>query len=187
MSSCLCVISRLQHEWHSFQMCVRPCLREVIPSVCLFISLKEIILYYRVQVSPWRYPCYIAGSALQMSKTSQSTKSATCWSPKTGKYRRSNHYRCENLTINYLTPLCIDAKDLHAIGSFVLPKLASSFEPLRQAVDVQVTHSLYLTSWVCSFSAPRRVLMRCVTRYKVVVWGLNLFYFIGASVSKSDS
>jgi hypothetical protein len=61
----------------------------------------------------------------------------------------------------------------------VLPKLASSYEPLRQAVDVQVAHSLLLLECVRFVSAPRRVLMRCMTRCEVVVCLTgHLFYFL---------
>lgn len=54
-------------------------------------------------------------------------------------------------------------------GTVVPSKLASSFEPLRQAVDVQVAYSLILLEYVRFVSAPRRVLMRCMTRREVVV------------------
>jgi len=43
-------------------------------------------------------------------------------------------------------------------------------EPLRLTLDVQVTHSLSLTGLVLfRLSAPRLVLMRCMTRCEVVV------------------
>jgi hypothetical protein len=61
---------------------------------------------------------------------------------------RSSYYRCENLTINYLTPLLVSA--WIACGGVCTPPKSAYIvsEPLRHAVDVQGLFIL-LTGLVC--------------------------------------
>jgi len=85
--------------------------------------------------------------------------------------RSSNYHRCENLTIIYLTPLMVAACFACEQNSSVLTQSSLLVvEPLRQAVDVQVVHSLiFLLAWFRLSGAPRRVLMRCMTSVFVVL------------------
>jgi len=85
--------------------------------------------------------------------------------------RSSNYHWCENLTIIYLTPLMVAACFACEQNSSVLTQSSLLVvEPLRQAVDVQVVHSLiFLLAWFRLSGAPRRVLMRCMTSVFVVL------------------
>jgi len=92
------------------------------------------------------------------------------WSPKRDSSGgRSNYYRCENLTINYLTPLIVDACN-------ACDRTLSSYQSLLVVWAAKAScgcpSDTFFKSYrpgYGSFSAPRLVLMRRMARCEVVI------------------
>jgi len=147
--------------------------------VCMYVNVRlqsvcipRFSFYYRRRLypgSPGRHPCFIAGSALQLQKSTRVGRNEVLKRDSTGGL--SSYYRCENLTTNYLTPLLSVCNVMHAIGSSYPTKVTCLFVWAAKAGGGCPIGAFFnLTFLVRLVVAPRLVLMRCTTRSEVVLF-----------------